>query len=342
MLTCEECWDVMRAMTWGRARRGVARGVGLSLVLLGLSVSPGFGQARDLQSLSDKLDRLEHDLQDVQRQVYSPYSTKKQTAAPAPDAQGKIGAPGASPTRIGTGPMALRIDELDQGLRTVTGDVERLNFRVDQLTKQISALSGDVDFRLRALEQNLGITAGSPTTARQAPRSGLPNVATVPKTADVTLGQQSFNTTVRTAGQPQVLGTLPAGQLPGTAAEQYEAAKQMLIDGNFAGAEKAFARFVADHGDDELAGEAQYWLGETYYVRGAYQEAGRVFADGLSKYPNGSRGPDTLLKLGMSLSALNQKETACSTFDELDRRFPDASQTVVQRVKVEKSKIKCR
>ncbi len=334
----------MRNMTWRRAWRTAGQSAAISLVVLSLGAAPGFSQTRDVQSLGEKLDRLERDLQDVQRQVYSRYSTQNQ-AGDAPSATQPAPATGASPDAspsLPAGPMAMRVDELDQGMRALTGDVERLNFRVDQIASQISALSGDIDFRLRRLEQNTGLAVGALPTAPQGPRSGLPDVSTIPKSDDVTLGDQSFNTTVRTAGQPQMLGTLPVGQLPGTAAEQYEAAKQMLIDGNFAGAETAFARFVQDHGDDELAGEAQYWLGEAFYVRGAYQESGRVFAEGLAKYPNGSRGPDTLLKLGMSLAALNEKEAACTTFNELDRRFPDSSQTVVQRVKVEKSKIKCR
>ena len=334
----------MKTMVFGLVGREAGKAAAITLVLLGLGATPGFAQTRDVNSLGEKLDRLERDLQDVQRQVYSRYSSNKQSDdAPASSEAPPVASANPDVSQsLPAGPMAMRIDALDQGVRSLTGDVERLNFRIDQMASQLSVLSGDVDFRLRRLEQTIGLTAGTAPTAPQGPRSGLPDVATIPKSGDVTLGDQSFNTTVRTAGQPQMLGTLPVGQLPGTASEQYEAAKQMLIDGNFAGAETAFARFVQDHADDELAGEAQYWLGEAFYVRGAYQESGRAFAAGLANYPNGSRGPDTLLKLGMSLAALNEKEAACTTFNELDRRFPDSSQTVVQRVKVEKSKINCR
>jgi tol-pal system protein YbgF len=111
--------------------------------------------------------------------------------------------------------------------------------------------------------------------------------------------------------------------------------------GDFVGAEMAFKKFLADFSDDELAGEAQYWLGEVYYSRGAFSEAGKAFAEGLEKYPNSPRGPDTLLKLGMSLASLQQIDAACQTYNELDRRYPNASPGIVQRVNTEKQTAGC-
>ena len=307
----------------------------------GLTAPAAAQSSTDPSSLGYRLDRLERDLQDVQREVYSNYSRGDAVSSAPVDP-------------AGAARLAVRITELEQQISTLTGQLEELNFRVMQVERNIEALSGDVDFRLSTTEQALGLgVIGAPPAEGTPPAAGgTPSPATsLPQTTGVTVGEQSFSTTVREAGQPQslgqtpggsqTLGTLPASSLPGDAAGLYDTGKSMLMAGDFANAEIAFQKFLAEHGDNELAGEAQYWLGEAYYVRGAYQEAGRAFAEGLSKYPSSPRGPDTLLKLGMSLSALNEVDAACQTYNELDRRYPDASQAIVQRVKVEKSKAGC-
>jgi len=295
-----------------------------------------------VQALNHKLERLERDLQDVQRELYSNYSRRntgsQEQAAPL--------------DTTATARLSLRLAELGESISHLTGQIEELGFRVAQMERNLQVLASDVNFRVGATEQALGISSlgnaeqnpmamsGEPPAAAQFD-SSVPMVTSVPRPSEVTVGTQTFNTTVQTAGAPQSLGTLSVGQLPGTAGELYESAKSMLMAGDFAGAENAFSKFIEEYGDDQLAGEAQYWLGEAFYVRGAYREAGQAFADGLSKYPNSSRGPDTLLKLGMSLAVLQETGAACTTFDELDRRFPGASQAIVQRVKVEKAKAGC-
>ncbi len=297
---------------------------------------------RQDEALSDKLNRLERDLRNIQLELHS----------------GSVGQSGGAVTQFDSPSAAaratLRMTEFDISIRRLTGQVEELGFRLDQIARQLEALSDDTDFRFRSLEEATGgLSLGIPnstvqslgtTQPSQLPIEGdEPTVAVIPQTDSVAVGERSFNTTVRTANAPRSLGTLPVTSVapPRSAAEQYEAAKQRLMAGDFAAAEAAFTSFLEDHSDDELASEAQYWLGEAFYVRGAYQEAGRIFADGLAKYPNSVKGPNILLKLGMSLSALNQIDDACATFGELDRRYPDASKTIVQRVKVELAKAGC-
>ncbi len=308
-----------------------------------------------VDALNDKLNRLERDLQDVQRELY--FNSGRAAAVTVPEFDNPSAAAVTVPEfdiPSAAARATVRINELDATIRRLTGQIEELNFRVTQLSIKMETLSGDADFRFRSLEQATGVSSSGFATSNstvqtlgttqpsQLPLSGAaPTVNAIPPAVSVMVGEQSFNTTVRTANAPQSLGILPATNLPGTAAEQYEAAKERLMDGDFSGAEVAFANFLESHSDDELAGEAQYWLGEVFYVRGAYQEAGRAFADGLTNYPNSVKGPNTLLKLGMSLTALDQRDAACTTFGELDRRYPDASKTIVQRVKVERTKAGC-
>jgi tol-pal system protein YbgF len=148
--------------------------------------------------------------------------------------------------------------------------------------------------------------------------------------------------------QPQVGGTQTAAaatgsyQLQGnTVEEQYQYAFDLLRQANYDEAEKALRAFVSQHPKDFLAGNAQYWLGETYYVRGRYQDAAIAFAEGYQKYPNNSKAPDNLLKLGMSLGQIGKKSEACVAFSELARRFPSAPDNVRERLKQEKHRYSC-
>ena len=125
--------------------------------------------------------------------------------------------------------------------------------------------------------------------------------------------------------------TLPQG----SPEAQYEFAYAQLLQaqreqGDFGRAEGALKAFVAANPSHRLAGNAQYWLGETYYVRRDYQNAAVTFAEGFQKYPNSEKAPDNLLKLGMAMGQLNQKARACGTLGELEKRYPQASASIKQ------------
>ncbi|HVO00622.1 MAG TPA: tol-pal system protein YbgF [Candidatus Cybelea sp.] len=120
--------------------------------------------------------------------------------------------------------------------------------------------------------------------------------------------------------------------LPGnTPQDQYNYAFGLLQRSAYAEAELAFKAFVAQHPKDPLAGNAQYWLGETYYARSDYQNAAIVFAQGYQKYPKSPKAPDNLLKLGMTLGQIGQKDNACTAFKQLAKDFPNASASIKDR-----------
>ena len=99
--------------------------------------------------------------------------------------------------------------------------------------------------------------------------------------------------------------------------------------------------FVERNPKDPLAGNAQYWLGETYYVRKDYANAASAFAQGYEKYPKSPKAADDLLKLGMSLAALNQKADACKAYGRLQHDFPAAPQGIKERLGSEKQRAGC-
>ncbi len=131
---------------------------------------------------------------------------------------------------------------------------------------------------------------------------------------------------------------LPANATP---EKQYERAFELLRQSDYDKAEKALQEFIAKNKTHAYAGNAQYWLGESYYVRNKFPDAAQSFAETLSKYPKNPKAPDALLKLGMSLQQLNKKSDACTAFNQLMTKFPEASASVKRRADTERKRINC-
>ncbi len=148
------------------------------------------------------------------------------------------------------------------------------------------------------------------------------------------------------SAQPSSTGA-PAVQqaaiLPeGTAEEQYRFAFGLVRKQQFPEAEQALRSFVDTHPEHELAGNAMYWLGETFYAQQRYRDSAAVFVDAYSNYPKGTKASHSLLKLGMSLGALGKTEAACTSFQELRRKFPDTEERVLRKADSESSKLGCK
>jgi tol-pal system protein YbgF len=304
-------------------------------------------QPAQAQSVDDQLQRLQRELSDLQRQVYS-----GGTAPPA----AADGGGGMAPTQAAR--VQLELQELEVQLQELTGRIEDMGFRVESVSDRLDKLVADVDLRLRNLEQGglppVGaegaLDGGDGQTAAVPPAAGA--TATVPSPAQPgTIGSISesdlsnFQQQQQSGASPDAPAA-PAGQtaaLPGgTAQEQYDYAFGLLRQANYAGAEQAFASFLDEHSAHALAGNAKYWLGETYYVRGNYQQAAVTFAEGFEAYPDNSKAPDNLLKLGMSLASLGSTQDACGTFSVLLDRYADAPATILSRAQRESQRLSCR
>jgi len=139
------------------------------------------------------------------------------------------------------------------------------------------------------------------------------------------------------------LGPAAAVALPeGTPKAQYDFAFEFLKRQDYPKAEATLRDFLKRHPKDPLAGNAQYWLGETYYVRGDFQQAAVEFMAGYQNYPKTNKGPDNLLKLGMSMAKLNQTQGACTALSRIAKDYPDAPDAVLGSAKTERARLKCK
>ena len=317
------------------------RDAALALVLSGLALplaAPAFAQ-QDIQPLLSRIDRLERDVNMLQRQVYRGTTPGgAPMAVSPPDAQSPISA-------------EARTLQLEEQMRALTGQVEEINNGLEQMKHRLDTLSSDIDQRFSALGGAPAATAGTGAvvagTASSRTGAAAPPPAPEPAAAGSTPGTANSSGLLGTlrlgddAAAPPQQATAPAALPTGTPQEQYNYAFGLLRRADYPGAEKALKSFVQRYPNDALAGNAQYWLGETYFVRKDYENAATAFALGYQKYPKSGKAADNLLKLGMSLGSLGKKQEACSAYARLDRDFPTAPANIKERQTSERQQLGC-
>jgi len=202
-----------------------------------------------------------------------------------------------------------RLNQLQQAISLLTGQIEQLQYRNQQLQQQMEKMQADYEFRLEQMEKGGARPGGAPATRPTPPPS--------------------------TAAAP------PAAAATGAADQVYNDAFKKLQDSDYAGAEKGFRTFVQRHPQHALAGNAQYWLGETYYARRDYQNAMTAFAEGYKAYKTTPKGPDNLLKLGITLATLGRKADSCAIFARFAQDYPRATDLQKRRIEQERQKNGC-
>lgn len=232
----------------------------------------------------------------------------------------------------------MRFEQLGDQMRELTGRIEELQHQVETLRSRMDRLSGDVDMRLQGVGPGNGgglrpnNAMNEPRSLTAPPSSRPPMSASPPPPSDE--GETAMNESPRMADP----GTLPGG----SPQQQYDYAFGLLRDANYPAAERALRDFVRRYPDNRLSSNAQYWLGETYFVRRDYQAAAAAFAQGYQRFPKGPKAAESLLKLGSSLTMLGRPADACRSFSQLDREFPISPANLKAKEADEKRKAQCR
>lgn len=261
--------------------------------------------------------------------------------------------------------LSVRMTQMEDQMRQLVGQVEELTFQLRTIQQQIGAQkAGDAGQQMPVATAKRTTVAEMPATAgniEPMSESGQQFEGEQQVTTIINENGVEEEVVLQKAPGPKILGTLPGsaydgppdtnfngqvimpaesgdGQMPsevetvslGTQAETpdmlYERSYESLLRRQFSDAETGFRSFVQKYGDNSLAGNAQYWLGETYYVQGDYRQAAQSFLKGYREFPKGRKAADSLLKLGLSLNRLGQKEQACAAFTQLGGQFPKAAE----------------
>ena len=235
--------------------------------------------------------------------------------------------PGSVPAGAASADLEVRLTQIQDQIRTLTGEVETQGNEVAQMKTENQRMIQDMQMRLNDLEAKVG---GGSTQQSSGP---------APQAAETPAATQSGGTLGTLVPGPN--GSVPAGTSSGSPEADYAAAYNELGQGDYAGAEAGFTAFLRQYPKQALAPQAEFWLGETFYARGMMDQAAAKFADTYKQYPNGAKAPDSLLKLGMSLGRLGKVQQACLTFAELNRQFPAASSKVKATAGQERAHFKC-
>jgi tol-pal system protein YbgF len=217
----------------------------------------------------------------------------------------------------------------DIGAAMSVGDSGRL----DTLETQVRALASQLESlqeQLRTLADRSpsGPGGGFGAVTVEGPKDDLDRVfPTSPKTA-------SKAPSVKGAPEDAAGDDTPPQQL-------YERAYGYLLQKDYGTAETTFEGFLKRHPTHQLAGNAQYWLGESFYVRGQYRPAAAAFLKGYQDYSKSQKAPESLLKLAMSLYRLGQKDAACSSFTEFATKYPSPPAHIKTLAQTERQRSGC-
>ena len=248
----------------------------------------------------------------------------------------------------------LKLSEIENQFQELTNKFEEINFKLDKLSNRLSKVQSDNQLRFQDLETalsngetiNLTSKKTSEPDTENLPGSSQPqDLGSISykdtKTSETSQKIQSVETTAsiitETFGNEEKI--LPQDLTP---KKQYEFATSFLKVGDYPTAERAFREFVTTNPEHDLAGNAQYWYAETFRIRQLYTDAASAYLEGYQKYPKGDKAPINLLKLGVSMVQIGEKDQGCKMINGVKKQYPEANQSVIQKAKYESQKFECK
>ncbi len=239
----------------------------------------------------------------------------------------------------------LKLNEIEEQFQELTNKYEEINFKIDRLSNRITKIQSDNQLRFSDLEgtKSEGLAQQSVSKKKRLPGTDLPqDLGRISNTDLNSTDEVQKTQSVETAGLVVTERKKREDLLPNKSPkEQYDFAVSFIKVGDYETAEFALREFIDKNKDNDLAGSAQYWYGETFRVRQLYQDAAAAYLDGYQNYPKSKKAPINLLKLGSTLVKMGEKEQGCLMILGVKKEYPKASQSVLQKAEYEKKKFKC-
>ncbi len=248
----------------------------------------------------------------------------------------------------------LKLSEIEKQFQELTNKFEEINFKLDKLSTRLSKVQADNQLRFQQLETKSSVINQS--TNNQISSSDNNSEKILPGSSEPQdLGSISYKDTETNLENQQtqsidttslvVTETFESEEkiLPETTPKkQYDFATSFLKVGDYNTAERAFREFVLTNPEHDLAGSAQYWYAETFRIRQLYTDAASAYLEGYQKYPKSEKAPINLLKLGVSLVQIGEKDQGCLMISGVTKEYPEANQSVLQKAKYEEKKFECK
>ena len=243
----------------------------------------------------------------------------------------------------------LKLSEVESQFRELTNKFEEINFKIDKLSNRLSKVQADNQLRFQDIENNLSTGEAIQRLTSNSKEKKLPGSSQPQDLGSISYKDTETNETTQKIESVEttssvVTETFKTEQkiLPSESPEkQYEFAYSFLQVGDYSTAERAFREFVKTNEKHKLAGNAQYWYAETFRIRQLYTDAATAYLEGYQKYPKGEKAPINLLKLGVSMVQIGEKEQGCKMIEGVEKQYPKTDQSTLQRAKFESKKYEC-
>ena len=293
----------------------------------------------DNHNLKEVLDLIQKDLKTLEKAVYSGSvnidnsNNKKVFDANSEDVL----------TR-----HLLKLSEVEIQFQELTNKFEEISFKIDKLSNRLSKVQADNQVRFQDIENSLSSGKIDKKITSKVKKK-LPGSSQPQDLGSISYKDTENNQTTQQIQSVETTSTIVTEKyeteqsiLPKDSPEkQYEFATSFLKVGDYSTAERAFREFVMTNPEHKLAGNAQYWYAETFRIRQLYTDAATAYLEGYQKYPKGEKAPINLLKLGVSMVQIGEKEQGCKMIKGVEKEYPKANQSVLQKAKYESKKFEC-
>ena len=311
----------------------------LIFILLCVVLFNSFVMAEDeeiyLKAISDQIQVITKDIKTLEKAVYQKADITNSTKLNINDSDG-----------LNEDVMTkhlLKLNEIENQFRQLTNKFEEVNFKLDKLSTRVTKIQSDAQLRFSDLENGISTTAKKtnsvlPGSTKPQDFGASPGYETSNLPKEQSINSVETAQTVITEEPEKRKSLLPNKPTQ----EQYEFAVSFMKIGDYETAEFALREFIDKNKDHDLAGNAQYWYGETFRIRQLYSDAATAYLDGYQNYPKSDKAPDNLLKLGITMVQLGEKDQGCKMISGLKKEYPKASKSVLQKAQYEQKKFKCK
>ena len=295
------------------------------------------------EELNNILEQIQKDLKTLEKAVYSDENISSSNNSFDQNSEDVL-------TR-----HLLKLSEIEKQFQDLTNKFEEINFKLDKLSNRVSKVQADNQIRFQQLEGSAVISNNNNQNkitelTNNEKENILPGSSQPQDLGSISYKDTETNLTTQQTQSIETTSTIVTEQfrseeklLPNESPEkQYEFATSFLKVGDYNMAERAFKEFVDENSNHKLAGNAQYWYAETFRIRQLYTDAASAYLEGYQKYPKSEKGPINLLKLGVSLVQIGEKDQGCLMITGVKKQYPEAKQSVLQKAKYEEKKFECK
>ena len=293
----------------------------------------------DNHNLNEIIELMQKDLKTLERAVYSDNFSSNENST------NSVSEIDQNSEEVLTRHL-LKLSEIEKQFQELTNKFEEINFKLDKLSTRVSKVQADNQLRFQQLESG-GVenkNLSSLDENKILPGSSQPQDLGSVSYKDMTTANATQDTQAIETTSTVITETFESEEklLPDANPEkQYEFATSFLKIGDYNTAERAFSEFVKTNPEHNLAGNAQYWYAETFRIRQLYTDAASAYLEGYQKYPKGKKAPINLLKLGVSMVQIGEKDQGCKMINGVELQYPNANQSVIQKAKYESKKFEC-